>query len=435
MRRSVALCALAAVALLGAAPVAAPAPARFPAATSATVGAARLFTESDAGASLTGLQIFVSAGLGRQTPSMSGVAALAAECVLRTPVDGLPLRDAVAAGGGTLQYTVDARSTRFYLEGLADRMPQLTALVTRALASPDFSPATVAAARTQLSARADDSEGNAIATGVAMFRRSYYAGAAGLPALGTRGSLGNLGASDVAAFFKANYVRGSASLSAVGRIVPELAPAERALLAALPDGSLPPLAAKVATIPAEPPRIVARRDVGAPIVVIGFAAADPGSNDFGAMLVLQSLLSNAFERNSTTSLGLRERSVGAFYAYDATPASLIFYVNGNRVDPSLAIRGLVVVAQSLAKRPLAPDVLRRYKAQAEGTFLSETVSLADRSYMLGTFGTFGYADDPVNAALGARDRATAADVQRAAKRYLQRYIVALVLPRQASPGS
>jgi predicted Zn-dependent peptidase len=127
--------------------------------------------------------------------------------------------------------------------------------------------------------------------------------------------------------------------------------------------------------------------------------------------------------------------VGAFYAYDATPASLIFYVNGNRVDPSLAIRGLVVVAQSLAKRPLAPDVLRRYKAQAEGTFLSETVSLADRSYMLGTFGTFGYADDPVNAALGALDRATAADVQRAAKRYLQRYIVALVLPRQASPGS
>lgn len=409
-------------------------PVRFPAAVSSTAGSAPVFTESDTGAQLTGLQLFVGAGLGRQTAPTGGVAALAAECVLRTKVDGLPLREAIAAGGGSLQYSVDARSTHFYLEGLADRMPALTALLARALAAPDFSPAVVAAGRTDLVARADDSA-NAIATGVQMFRRSYYTGAAGLPAVGTRATLSNLGPDDVKAFFAANYRRGGASLGVAGDVVPQLAAAEASLIAALPEGALPPLVTKVATIPAESPRIVARRDVGAPIVVIGFAAADPGSPDFGAMLVLQSLLSNAFERNSTTSLGLRERSVGAFYAYDATPASLVFYVNGNRADPSLAIRGLVAVAQSLAKRPLAPEVLRQYKAAAVGTFLSETVTLSDRSYMLGTFGSLGYGSDPVNAALTALDNATSADVQRAAKRYLQRYIVALVLPRQASPGT
>ena len=38
--------------------------------------------------------------------------------------------------------------------------------------------------------------------------------------------------------------------------------------------------------------------------------------------------------------------------------------------------------------------------------------------------------DAINAALGAVNQTTPADVQRAAKQYLQRYIVALVLPRQ-----
>jgi predicted Zn-dependent peptidase len=67
--------------------------------------------------------------------------------------------------------------------------------------------------------------------------------------------------------------------------------------------------------------------------------------------------------------------------------------------------------------------------------LNDTITLADRSYLLGAFGSLGYDNDPVNAALTALDAATAADVQRAAKRYLQRSIVALVLPRQASPGN
>jgi predicted Zn-dependent peptidase len=433
--KALALTLAAGVALLGAAPSPAPAPARFPAASSSYDGTTRIFVESDAGAQLAGLQIFVGAGLARQTASTGGVAALTAECLLRTPVGGVALRDAVAAGGGSLDYTVDARSTHFYLEGLADRMPALAGLVTRALTAPGFSPVAVAAARAQLEARVDDSASNAIATGVEMFRRSYYSGPAGLPALGSRSSLSNLGPDEVTAFFKANYLRGSASLSAVGRIVPELAAAEQSLVGALPEGTLPALSAKAPAIPAESPRIVARRDVGAPIVVVGFAAANPGSADFGAMLVLQSLLANALERPSTTSLGLRERSVGAFYLYDATPASLIVYVNGNRVDPSLAIHGLSVLAASLAQHALTPDVLRRYKSVAEGAFLNDTITLADRSYLLGAFGSLGYDNDPVNAALTALDAATAADVQRAAKRYLQRSIVALVLPRQASPGN
>ena len=41
----------------------------------------------------------------------------------------------------------------------------------------------------------------------------------------------------------------------------------------------------------------------------------------------------------------------------------------------------------------------------------------------------------MNAALDALEQTTPADVQRVAKAYLQRYIVALVLPRQLPAGS
>ena len=135
------------------------------------------------------------------------------------------------------------------------------------------------------------------------------------------------------------------------------------------------------------------------------------------------------------TLGFIEKSVGAFYLYDSTPASLVVYVNGTQVDPTLAVRELLVVSRSLALRPLSADTLRRFKTTAEGRFLTDSVSLSDRSYLLGTFASWGLGSDSMNAALDALEQTTPADVQRVAKAYLQRYIVALVLPRQLPAGS
>jgi predicted Zn-dependent peptidase len=199
----------------------------------------------------------------------------------------------------------------------------------------------------------------------------------------------------------------------------------------LPDGPISPVAERAKIIPAEAPRIVAHRDVSAPWIVVGYAAPAPNSKDFGAMLLLDSLLAGAFDRTSTTSLGFVEKSVGALYLYDATPASLVVYVNGTETDPSLALREVLVVARSLSQKPLGPAALKHFKAAAEGQFLTDSISFSDRSYMLGTFEAQGLGPDAINAALAALDATTAADVQRAAKRYLQRYIVALVLPRQS----
>jgi len=409
-------------------------PPRYPQAFATDLGTTKLIGESDADAPVSGVQIFVAAGLDREAPNKNGVAALVAECILRTPVGDagatpLPLRDAVVASGGSITYTIDGRSAHYYVEGRAEDMGRLLGLMGKALAAPDFSAPTLAAARASLTGRVNELENSALLVGIEMFRRSYYLTSAAGPALGTPTTLALLTRADAMSFYLATYRRRALSVSAVGRIAPELAGQVQALADALPDGPVSAVNERARIIPALAPRIVAHRDVAAPWVVVGFAAPAPNSRDFGAMLVLESLLSDAFERSSTTTLGIAEKSVGASYLYDSTPASLIVYVNGTEIDPSLALRELLVVSKSLAQKPIGADMLRRFKLAAEGQFLENSVDLADRSYLLGTFASQGLGSDAINTALAALESTSAADVQRVAKNYLQRYIVALVLPR------
>jgi len=409
----------------------------YPRAVATNLGVTRLIGETDSDAPVSGVQIFVAAGLDRERAGKNGVSALVAECILRTPVTSdlvavpLPLREAMTASGGSITYTVDGRSVHYYIEGRPESIGALLALVSKAMAQPDFSTPTLAAARASLTARLSAFEGNALSVGIEMFRRSYYATGAAEPALGTIATLSGLSSADVQTFYAATYRRAAIAASAAGRLTPDLGRSVSALANALPDGPLSAVDERAHPIPAQAPRIVARRDVQAPWIVVGFAAPPPSSRDFGAMLVLESLLSDAFERSSATTLGFVEKSVGAFYLYDSTPASLVVYVNGTEVDPSIALRELLVVSKSLSLKPLGPTALKHFKTAAEGQFVADTVDLADRSYLLGAFSSQGLGSDSINAALTALQNTTAADVRRVARNYLQRYIVALVLPRQS----
>jgi predicted Zn-dependent peptidase len=426
------------VGLIGAAPQNPIPSARYPAASATTIGPVRLTSETDPGAYIGGVQIFVAAGLDREPATQSGASALVADCILRTPVAldptavKVPLRDAIAALGASITYTVDGRSVHYYIEARGETLASAVALFSQAVLQPDFSLATLDAARASLTARSQEAEGSALTVAIEMFRRSYYAGSTGLPALGSASTIASLNTADLRAFYAATYRRSAISASAVGNVVPEVGANVARLAGALPDMPIAAVSSRAKPIPATAPKIIAHRDVGAPWIVVGFAAPDPSSADFGGMLVLESLLSTAFERDSSTTLGFAEKSVGAFYLYDSTPASLVFYVNGAQVEPSLALRELLLVSKTLSVKPLGAAALERYKTAAIGHFLTDSTSISDRSYLLGTFASQGLGTDAMNAALAALQRTTSADVERVSKRYLQRYIVALVLPRQAA---
>ena len=161
------------------------------------LGSAKLYAQNDAGAQLVGVEFIVSAGTARQTVAQSGLAALTAQALLFTKIDGTRLSDRIAAAGGSVDYAVAPGIARFSLEVLASSLGPVSADFARALSAPDTSAATIAAAREAVGARIDAEERNPVTVGVEMLHTAYYTGTAGAPAYGTRPSLAQLGPADV----------------------------------------------------------------------------------------------------------------------------------------------------------------------------------------------------------------------------------------------
>jgi predicted Zn-dependent peptidase len=400
--------------------------------TTLEVGAAKLYLQSDDTAMLAGLELFVSAGLDRESAAQNGLAALAAQTILETPVDGAALVDAVAARGGSLSYAIGPQYARFYLEGPPSSIGSLAALVRRAFAAPAVVPASLAAARAAVSDRIADEENNPVAVGIAMLRQSYYDGGAGLPTNGTTATLANFGAADVKSFIAAHYRRGGAIVTAVGHVTAPVAAAARDLAEALPDGTDETVVTNARAFAVTPKRIVTQRDIGVPYVMLGFAAPSVGDKDFGAMLVVRSLLSDVFDRQSATTLPAYARTVGVIYGYDAKPASLTLYINGQQVEPTAGLGSVDEVLKDIATKPLTPALLRRYKSIAHGEWQTETVSLADRAWSISNFVEQGADPDYGQTVLSAIDATTAPDVLRVAQAYLRKFTVALIVPRGKS---
>jgi zinc protease len=414
-----------------------PAVAAAPRTAVVDLGGTRAYVRADQALPLAGVELFVRAGLDRQTTAQNGLAALVAEAVLQTPTAGraggsgpaVPLADAVNDRGGSISYAVGAQSVRFYLEGTPETLAAIAPLAARALDAPSFDAPTLTAARAALADRISDDESDARLVGRAMLRSSYYRDGAGLPALGSATSLASLTPADAQSFYEKWYRRGDAVVAAVGRTGDATDAATRALVAALPAGTAP--AAKLATraFGAQPKRIVTHRDIGVPYVVLGFAAPSLGERDFAATLVMRALLSSVFDRTSATTLSPLLRSAGTIYGYDAAPAQLVLWINGARVDPEVGLGAVSGVVKAVSTKPLAPAVLSRYKETARGAWALETLSLDERAFAIGNAVMHGLDADAADDVSTAIARVTAADVQRVAKKYFQKFDVALVIPR------
>jgi predicted Zn-dependent peptidase len=397
------------------------------------LGSTKFYAQNDTGAQLTGFALVVSAGTARQTATQNGLAALTAQTLLFSKINGTRLTDRIAAAGGSIEYTVDPGVVRFALEALPSALPAVSADLARAIAAPDTSAETVDAARTAIGARIDDDERNPVAVGVEMLRSSYYSGTAGAPALGTRASLTALGPKDVAAFFAAHYLRGNTFAVATGRVDDAAGAAVNTVIGAFPAGSEAPIALKARPFGAEPKHLITSREIGVPFALVGFPAPSMNGPEFGAALVLRSLFNDIAARQTTTTLAPFQRGINVVYNYDVKPATFTVAINGSEIDPTAGLTVLQAILKTALAHPLGADVVRRYKETARGDWALEAVTLTDRAWQIGAAVNEGADPALAQSVSAAIDRVTPADVQRLAKHYLQRYTVAIVLPRQRQP--
>ncbi len=417
------------VTLLGAAPAVLPP-------SMDTVAGTTVLQQIDSAASLAGITLVVRAGLDRQTMKQNGLAALVAETIVKTPVGtpAMPLEEAVAARGGSVRFTVDPGDVRFYVEALAADAPAVLELLRAAIAAPDFSPATVRAARAALTQEISASQQVALQVGLDMLNAASSVQAnAGLPELGTPASLADLFPADAAAFYRAYYRRGGVLVSAAGQLDALSTATLSDLASALPLGTTSPVTVHVAALRGTTREIVAHRDIASPWLIAQYPAPTVDNRDFGAMLVLAAFLrrtiSDIAQVPGVVSPTFASRSVGAVYVYDRVPSSLVIYVNGGLIgNPSRTFATALSVVNVLAATTLQGSI-EEFKAEAAGDFADNATTLETRTWLAAVFSRESTSPDFINHALTAIAATTPADVQRAARTYLGNPTIALVLPR------
>jgi hypothetical protein len=151
------------------------------------------------------------------------------------------------------------------------------------------------------------------------------------------------------------------------------------------------------------------------------------------MLVLAAFvrrtLSDIAQVPGVVSPTFASRSVGAVYAYDRAPASLVLYVNGGLIgNPSRAFATALSVVNVLAATRLQGSI-EEFKAEAAGDFASDATTLETRTWLAAVFSRESASPDFINRALEAIAATTPDDVQRVARTYLGNPTIALVLPR------
>ncbi|HVA28521.1 MAG TPA: insulinase family protein, partial [Candidatus Baltobacteraceae bacterium] len=297
------------------------APARAQTATVEHARGVTIIRQQDPAATLVHVSFILRAGLDRETLAQNGLAALTAQTVLRAPVDGTSLREAIAARGGSIQAFVDPSDVRFAIEALPASANDIFALAARGIAAPSFDAKTVDAAREGLIAQIAQNQQQALRVGLDMLYATRTSSAnTGLPSLGIPAALAQFGPRDVRAFYRTYYRSGGSIISGVGRLDVLSAGALERLASRLASGSTAAVSVTLPKLEGTSHQLVARRDVAAPWLIAQYPAPAVGSKDFGAMLVLatfmQRTLSDMAEVPGVVSPTFASRSVGALYQYD-----------------------------------------------------------------------------------------------------------------------
>lgn len=431
------IAACAAFALIAAAPTPSPSPSASPSAIPVVTrsGGVTTITQEDPVAPLLHVVYVVRAGLDRQSLAQNGLAALTAQTILGTPVDGTALSDAVAASGGSISFTVDPDDVRFDVEMLPEDAAKVISLVRTAIAAPAFTPAVVKSARDQLISRIAQNEQIALQVGLDMLTSAQAGSAnAGLPEYGLPASLAQFGLNDVKTFYTTYYVRGGSYVSAAGRVDALPAGALADLGNAVAAGTTNAIAVNLPKLEGASHQLVAERDISAPWLIAQYEAPAISSKDFGPMLVLASFmqrtLSDMADVPGVVSETYASRAVGAVYQYANPRPTLVLYVNGGIGNPNRSFSTALSIASILATTKLEGSI-EDFKAAASGDFISNIDSLQSRAWLAVVYDMSGEPPDYLTRTLNAIAQTTPADLQRVAREYLSKPTIALVLPRDS----
>lgn len=406
------------------------------------------------------LSVVLPIGSADETVATAGWRRLLADAMLRaidvpatspigknTALNSTQLLQAADEAGGRLGLSVGDDTIEFWAVGSSANSIRLLELLAQVVRHPRLADEDIDAARKRLLTRQSEENVDVAARAVTALHSQLYKDmrgalvAYGLPPSGTAGSLSQLGNDKVRDFYK-RYVSPSRVVLGVAGDLDSatLRTAATALLASSQVGAPATMAPRFAAAGTQPPLVVRQMQTPGAWVFVGYTCAGMTSGDLPALRVLAALLGESspsrlsqrlLTKNTASSTEALAKQVAVQFTPRRYGSELIIFAQTDpeNVDNVDSVKNAILdeMHKIAETRPTGAE-LEHAKNFVRGNWAVEREGLHERAFRSAHAAAL---DSPADADWPVRLRSvTAADIQRVAKKYLQHYAVALIMPQE-----
>ncbi len=380
------------------------------------------------------LSLQVKMGTRWETRANAGISNLLQLMLVRgtTRLNGTQIVEAADRMGGSIEAVAEADASEISATALARYSVEILELVADVALHPSVPPATFEAVRDfllrQIRNRGDKPYDVALDT---LTAKIYGPHPYAWDPIGLKASLERIDRDGLLAHYRRHYVPGGMVLAVSGRVKSSevLAQAER-LFGAMPPGPAP------AAEPPRPPASAASRDVltvpGAQAqIMMGNLAPALTEADFPAVKVLSAILGGGMAGRFFSDL--RDKQALAYttatqYASRVDQSfflALLGTAPENVAKAEAALRGEL---ERIQREPVSDEELRVGKAYLLGNLAMDRRTNARQAWYLASYEVAGVGYEFLDRYVARVRQITAADVQRAAQRYLSPLRTVIVEP-------
>jgi len=388
--------------------------------------------------SVAAVSVVVDAGSKYDPPELRGLARVTNEFLISgtTTMPRAELEDTVDSRGIKLGTYTTEDFAEVYAVATVDQFDAALDVISSLIAQPAFDAHELPRAQRQAFEEQDRSQDDPFESCYTKLNELLFAGHPyAFPAHGTREGVSAVTRDDVLRFYGDRYRGGNIVVAVVGNI-----PADEAMrelgerFAACMSGRAARRAFPV-TAPAEPVQFEFHRDVEQGYVTVGFAVPPAGSDDCAAVRVLSSVLGEGKTRAGRVEEALSKGAgdsdmVGAFCPERIEQGRLVLYAS----SPDLS--GTAETLQRVVERVRTEAVPGDELAQAKGRLIGQLVlsgqANLERARRLATGEIAGLGLGFTDEFLRRIEAVGAADVQRAAAKYLTNPVTVILRPGKVS---